>query len=258
MTPAARTRLRRRAKQVKRLLEGVRAPHRRHVFRRAMREIQELPDGAVVPKRLLRDLIYGWGFVSGSMKHEYASAVLEQAEREDGPILECGSGVSTILLGVVAQRRGKHVWSLEHSAFWAERVRATLAEYEIASVTVCERPLRDYGAFTWYEPPLSSMPSDFGLVVCDGPPACGASHTPGGRYGLLPVMKDHLRPGCVILLDDAERPGEQQVLARWAAELNTGFRIEGVEKPFGVVVIPPLAGRDTAAGDQRPEELIPE
>lgn len=245
---ARRTRLRRTARRLKRVLEAVRAPHRRHVFHRAMRQILELPDGAVAPKELVLDLIYGWGFVSGSMKHEYAAAMLEHAVRLDGPILECGSGVSTIVLGVVAQRRGIHVWSLEHNAYWAKRVRATLGEYEVASVTVCERPLRDYGGFSWYDPPLSSMPRDFALVVCDGPPACVGSQTPGGRYGLLPVMANHLRPGCVILLDDAERPGEQQVLARWAAELGSGFRVEGVEKPFGVVVIPPAdSGRGTSS-----------
>lgn len=235
----ARKRLRRVLKRLKRLPEALRSWHRRHIFHRAMREILELPGDGVVPKELLARAIYGWGFESGSMKHEYASALLGRAIDVDGPILECGSGVSTILLGVVAHLRGNHVWSLEHSEFWANRVRSTLHRYGLNSVTVCERPLRDYGEFTWYDPPHPSMPDDFALVVCDGPPACVGNQTPGGRYGLLPVMRSHLRPGCTILLDDADRLGEQQVLARWAAELGWGYRVEGVEKPFGVVVVPP-------------------
>ena len=78
------------------------------------------------------------------------------------------------------------------------------------------------------------MPKDFSLVICDGPPA----RTPGGRYGLLPVMKSHLRPGCVILLDDVSRLEEREIIARWAEESGAKYSFEGAEKPFGILTLP--------------------
>jgi len=71
--------------------------------------------------------------------------------------------------------------------------------------------MRDYGEFHWYEPPLQSMPEQFRLVICDGPPG----DTPGGRRGLLPVMNARLRPGSIVLLDDAQRSGEIEAIRRW-------------------------------------------
>jgi predicted O-methyltransferase YrrM len=185
---------------------------------------------------VLSELIYGWGY-GGSVEHEYANAILQHARITDGPILECGSGLSTILLGVVAQKNGNRVWSLEHIPHWAQKVRSTLKRYGIESVELCDTQLRDYGAYSWYDPPQDKMPKGFSLVVCDGPPAYEGNMTPGGRYGMLPVMKPLLEPGCVVLLDDAARVKEREIIARWADELGTSYRIEGVEKPFAIVSV---------------------
>ena len=118
------------------------------------------------------------------VQHEYASVVLRHSQATDGPILECGSGLSTILLGLVAQRNGNKVWALEHNAFFAEKVRSTLKSYGIKSVELYETDLRDYGPYCWYDPPKGKMPKNFSLVVCDGPPYS----TPGGRYGMVPSL----------------------------------------------------------------------
>ena len=109
-----------------------------------------------------------------------------------------------------------------------------LRRYRINSVKLCETGLRAYGSYTWYAPPKDKMPDDFALVICDGPPGT----TRGGRYGLLPIMKPHLKSGCLVLLDDAGRAGERAIIARWANELGTDFRIEGTEEPFGIIYVP--------------------
>jgi hypothetical protein len=44
--------------------------------------------------------------------------------------------------------------------------------------------------------------------VCDGPKGT----TRGGRYGLAPVMKDRLAPGCIVLLDDTSREAERAII----------------------------------------------
>lgn len=177
---------------------------------------------------VFRDLVYGWGNEGHSGLGEYLSACIQRADADGGPILECGSGLSTVLIGAVAHRRGRAHWALEHIPKWADRVRDTLRRYEIKGVTVCSAPLKDYGDYAWYAPPLESMPKDFAMVICDGPPG----DTKGHRYGLVPVMRSRLSPDAVILLDDAEREEEQSVARRWQTELNAMVTQHGGQKPF--------------------------
>ena len=149
-------------------------------------------------------------------------------------ILECGSGLSTILLGAMAQRSGNRVWCLEHNLDWSLKLRRALDRYSIGSVEICLTEIIDYGSYSWYAQPAREMPDDFALAVCDGPPGT----TRGGRFGFLPVMASRCRPGCEILLDDANRLSEQEVLEKWARELGTSFAIEGEIKPYGRLQIP--------------------
>jgi hypothetical protein len=199
-------------------------------FRNAMRCVSDLPLGVVPPRELLNDLLVGWGNEGFAAQTDYLEEVSRQAARTSGPVLECGSGLTTIMLGLLAGRRGIQTWSLEHFAEWQARVMSVLERFEIPNVQICATPLRSYGSFAWYDPPLAEMPKEFQLVICDGPPGS----TAGGRYGLLPVMGKRLPAGSVILLDDATRPGEVEVLRRWASE--TKLRVSSPhENSFAVL-----------------------
>ena len=75
------------------------------------------------------------------------------------------------------------------------------------------------------------IPGGLKLAICDGPPGS----TKGGRYGFMPNFNDRLAPDAVILLDDADRSGEQKVLQRWQEEFGWKTEMRGQEKPFAVV-----------------------
>ena len=208
----------------------LRAAHRDLVFRRAMRRFIRDPEScAHTGDPVLIGLIYGWGNEGWSAPDEYLAACIRHALSSSGPILECGSGLSTILIGLIGKNRGQSHWALEHSPEWAVRVQRMLTRYKLGSaVVLCANPLRDYGDFCWYDPPLESMPSVFDLVICDGPPGSAK----GGRYGLVPIMKDRFNPGCVILLDDASREQERAIADRWKTELGASVEIRGTSKPY--------------------------
>src|SRR4029079_17457531 len=108
----------------------------------------------------------GWGNASWSTDDEYLIASIDEFGRTEGPVLECGSGLSTIVLGIVARQMGRELWTLEHDPHWGEKVGETLARRGLAGVHLCVNPLKDYGEFSWYDPPLAAMPSAFGLVIC--------------------------------------------------------------------------------------------
>jgi len=207
--------------------------YRRFVLRRALQQVTP-STGRELTATTVENLIYGWGNHPWSAKQEFIQAMVQAAWQVQGPILDCGSGLSTLLLGVVAQQTGQRVWSLENNPFWANKVREALARYRIDNVDICLAELRNHKSYSWYAAPKDRMPTNFALVVCDGPPG----HTFGGRYGLLPEMRAHFKPGCIILLDDAERSGEQEVLIRWSRELGNQAAKLGSVKAYGRLMIP--------------------
>jgi len=210
--------------------------HRKYIFNRALKYFINNPEMSLnIQSKVLSQLIYGWDNENWSALEEYLTRILEQAFKTEGNILECGSGLSTILLGIIAQKTGGTLQSIEHSDYWAEKVTNILQKYKINSVDLITSPLKDYGNYTWYKLP-ENIKNNFNMVVCDGPPA----DTPGGRYGLLPVIRSKLMPGCTILLDDAERAEEYKIANLWANELGTTFEIEGEKKPYAVIIIPAL------------------
>jgi len=196
------------------LKQGLRGRVRAWQLRRAMERLAALPPGQVPPRALLEELRAGWGNTGYAARDRYLEELMQRAAAASGPILECGSGVTTLLLGLLAGRRGVDTWTLEHLPPWHARVDGVLRAHAIPHVHNCLAPLRDYGGYSWYAPPLERLPPRFQLVICDGPPEA----TPGGRYGLWPVLGERLAPGAVILLDDAGRPGEAEVLRRWSDE----------------------------------------
>ena len=61
----------------------------------------------------------------------------------------------------------------------------------------------------WYQ--LPGAPAEIDLLVIDGPPW---ALNPFIR-GRAEVLFDRIRPGGMVLLDDAARPGERVVAMRW-------------------------------------------
>ena len=206
-------------------------------FERAMRRFAADPERAASRgSGVLRELISAWGNPGWIAQEEYLRSCVEHALKSGGPTLECGSGLSTLVLGAVATRRGFEHWALEHQPEWSARVARDVERYGLLGARVCTAPLRQYGRFAWYDPPLARMPQRFLMVVCDGPPG----DTLGGRYGLVPVMGERLAPGCVILLDDASREPERETAQRWAVELGATHELVVCDKPYiRMVVTPP-------------------
>lgn len=189
--------------------------HQTYVFKKAINRFRNHYHELDKFPTLLTDLVYGWGNMGWSSFQDYSRAIVEQALKSTGPVLECGSGLSTILLGIIGQERNFQVYSLEHHPAWAAHVHKRLLNLGIKSVTVFETPLKEYGNYDWYDvsklPQLDSLQL-IQLVICDGPP----HDTKGGRYGLLPIMKKYLAKGVIILLDDYGREEEQRIVNDWS------------------------------------------
>ena len=206
-----------------------------YLFRQAMRDVADLRPGHLPSRELLTRLRIGWDNRGWDAKLDYFETIAKKAATTEGPILECGSGLTTLLLGQLAGRRKVQTWSLEHNPLWHQRVSSALRTHQIDGVDLCLSPLRNYEGFNWYDPPLGALPSEFSLVICDGPPDLAN----GGRYGLLPVLGSRLKKGAVILFDDAREPGQPEVLRRWSEEQGVQVELRETEEvSFAVVTCP--------------------
>ncbi|MGH8218538.1 MAG: hypothetical protein ACREUT_08235 [Steroidobacteraceae bacterium] len=167
--------------------------------------------------------MHGWGNEAWCGSALFLAAMFQWLPQTNDSILECGSGLSSLLLASAAVLAGRHVHSLEHDGEWAALVTRRMPERLKPSVSICTVPLKSFDGFDWYAVEPGSLPAPIGFVVCDGPPAS----TRGGRYGLGPVLGSDLAPGCIILLDDTQRVGEREIVNRWCNELGAVVVREG-------------------------------
>lgn len=208
-------------------------PSRTRILDGAIHRFMKRRVGGSLPLFALTDAEYGWGNEAWAADEHYLSRLISEAEAAGGVIVECGSGLSTILLASIAAKAGVQLHSLEHNVEWKGRVESALASFGLNQNTVHHAPLRSYGDFDWYTVP-DSLPGDATLVVCDGPP----SDTRGGRYGALPCLRSRLAGECTVLLDDANRASERGILTRWESEFGVQVQLEDVGRGYGRVTVP--------------------
>jgi len=207
-----------------RVKESIKSWLRRRTFSRALRDLRSLPPGTLPDARLLDRLRAGWGNLAYSAKTGYLTEVLRCIIARPGPVLECGSGLSTVLMAIVGAPLGVEVCSLENHPEWRTRILKCLEEAGIRNVRVVFAPLVARSDYDWYEPDPNVLPSGIRVVVCDGPPE---STTRGGRFGVVPEMLDRFAPDVTLIADDASTATCRGVLRRWATEYGLRSRLGG-------------------------------
>ncbi|HOL72554.1 MAG TPA: class I SAM-dependent methyltransferase [Bryobacteraceae bacterium] len=142
----------------------------------------------------------------------------EIMHRKPRLVVELGSGVSTLISAYCLRRLGAgRIVSLEHDANYARASRESVAAHGLQDlVTVRHAPLvpvpLNGRRWTYYDPACFQDLSNIDLLVVDGPPA---SVQEMARFPALPLFFEKLSPGAVILVDDASRPDESEMLRLW-------------------------------------------
>lgn len=77
-----------------------------------------------VASSLIAEMHAAWGNIAWSADAAFVTEIARRTLASPGPFLDCGSGLSTIVAGVIAQERGSRVWSLEQDRGWYEHMRA--------------------------------------------------------------------------------------------------------------------------------------
>jgi len=147
-------------------------------------------------------------------------------------ILECSSGISTIVIAQAFKTKGKgHVYSLENDAKYADITRNTLKKYGLEEwATVITAPLVEMklsgDQYAWYDFSDKIPDVTFDGLVIDGPPW---SVSKNARYPAGPHLFPKLRAQGHIFLDDYIREEEQAAVEIWLSE-NPGMSL--IKHPF--------------------------
>jgi predicted O-methyltransferase YrrM len=136
-----------------------------------------------------------------------------------GLVVECGSGISTLWLGLMIKKLGldARVVALDHDEEYVAKTNRMLAQHGVDGIaTARHAPLTDVstgaGSQPWYDPAATEDLDGIGLLFVDGPPKPIAEMA---RMPALPVLWDKLAPQASIVLDDMIRQDEKEIVALW-------------------------------------------
>jgi|SRR5690625_2278565 len=156
--------------------------------------------------------------------------------------IECGSGTSTVLIACLLKRMecGKIV-ALEHLEKYASVNRKRLENGNLDSVaTIIETPLREWilneNKQLWYDfEPAAHLKRSIDMLIVDGPPG---NTGPLARYPAVPILREWISPGGVIVLDDTNRDDEQEIAKQWINELNATAEFHPEGKGICIMQLP--------------------
>ena len=156
----------------------------------------------------------------------------EIRSRRPGLVVECGSGVSTLVMAYALEHNGSgSLVALEHDAEYAATTRRLIAEHGLTA-DVRHAPLRptDVGGsrYEWYDP--EALPEgSIALLFVDGPPG---NVGPRARFPAFPLLADRLARDGVIVVDDYDREDERTIVETWLAA-STGWAVRPLEVDRG-------------------------
>lgn len=188
---------------------------------------------SLASERSAVDLIPKLPHSSWSM-HPTALVELDALLWRTGPrsIVECGSGLSTVVLARYAMLTGAKVVTLDHDRRFQKDTALLLRQHNLDGI-VDLRLASLHGTPPRY---ATELPERIDFALIDGPPA-----RLGGRAAMLPSLLPHLVGDWTAWLDDYERPEEQAMARDWKAEHKVAMRSTAI--PRGTAILTPKPTR---------------
>lgn len=137
------------------------------------------------------------------------------AREARGPVLECGSGLSSLVMAAA----GAKVTVLENDPVWATKLRDA-AELMKLDVNLQCHALKG----GWYDTRFVDLDERWALVFCDGP---------WRAYGKRSLLFERMNvSGAVIVMDDMYDPDQSAPFEAWAAD--NGYDVHRLTERFAV------------------------
>ena len=154
-------------------------------------------------------------------------------------VVELGSGVSTVIAAYCLEELGSgKVLSMEHETKYAAVTRRHLRTHGLERYAkVIHAPLEELNlggrSWKWYDKSKFRGINNIDMLVVDGPPGPLQKLS---RYPALPVLAAKMAPGAVVVLEDAKRKDERQIVKMWRTEFkDIGYEFVDTHKGAAVL-----------------------
>lgn len=148
-------------------------------------------------------------------------------------VVECGGGVSTLYIARLFRQNAfpGTLHCIENNLDWLNFLKDLLAKEKLSNyVNLIHSPLVPcdlaLGEVDWYDRQKirQELPKDktIDCLFVDGPPAY-REEIQYSRFPAVPFFQSQLAPHGTVILDDINRPGEQEILRRWQELLKVNF-----------------------------------
>lgn len=135
------------------------------------------------------------------------------ARSAKGPIIETGSGLSTVLMA--AANPAQEVYCLEHIDYFGDLLHGLAREASVSNITLVRCKMKD----DWYDIERIPLPDKFALGICDGPPR---------QFGSRMKFFDVFGERCdVLAADDADDFQYAEQIRQWASAHGRAVVVEG-------------------------------
>lgn len=160
-------------------------------------------------------------------------------ERRPHTVIDLGSGQSSVWMAGAMRQAGYagKVIAIDHDEGFAAQTRALAQRQGVAEwIDVRVAPLTahviDGREALWYDAAAFEDLEQVGLLSVDGPPGAGQSEA---RWPALPLLRQTLAPGAVVVLDDMIRVDEQTIAEDWHRRYPE-FSVERLDFEKGAAV----------------------
>lgn len=150
----------------------------------------------------------GWALGPAAIKF----LISEVRKRRYVTVVELGPGASSVFLGRACP--GLEMYGLEHDEHFLEIVSDLIRSHDIQGYSLIHAPLEQKEDGTnWYSAAaLDRVPQLIDVLIIDGPPNWRAA---GNRRPAYAALKDRMRPGGLVVIDDTHRLDERQMALEW-------------------------------------------
>ncbi len=170
---------------------------------------------------------------------DFLRAIVDIIEKnKPNLIIEAGSGVSTLIASYSLKKyspKGKII-SFDHDMLFANKTKEEIKNHELEDYSeIIYSDLIQYPEqnFSWYNINEITFKNKIDLVIIDGPPS---KLDKFARYPAIPLLLDNMSDKAIIILDDARRKSEQQIINKWKKNF-TDFNFEYFDNDKGICII---------------------
>lgn len=165
------------------------------------------------------------------------------SENKPSVIVECGSGLSTLILGYLVKNGmvSKSI-AIDHNKQFYEATKADLIKHGLEKyVNLIYAPLKPViindKEWFWYDTTVvDEIVDQIDILIVDGPPGQIQKHS---RYPAIPLLKRYFNPNYNVIADDSRRPDEKEVIEIWLQE-NQELRVDHLKTVKGMSVLKKL------------------